>query len=150
MGKSEHIHKRHNKNLLLYHLVCPVKYRRSVLSAAVSESKVKVCREIEERYDMWFAEIGLDGNHAHFLVQSVPVLSPSRLAQVIKSITAREIFRLHPEVRDVLWGGQFWADGYYVNTVGQYGNEEVIRKYVQGQGGELEYKKIYANQLKLF
>lgn len=150
MGESEHINKRHNKSLLLYHLVCPIKYRRSILTGPVSSTMVGVCREIEQRYDVHFLEIGLDGDHVHFLLQSVPVYSPSRLAQVVKSITAREVFRLNPEVREVLWGGQFWSDGYYVNTVGQYGNEDVIRKYVQGQGQEKEYKKLYTNQLKLF
>jgi len=86
MGK--HIHKRHNKGLLLYHLVCPIKYRRSVL-------------------------------------------------------TAREVFRSHPEVKDVLWGGQFWSDGYYSNTVGQYANEEVIKAYLKNQGKEKEYRMVH-------
>lgn len=147
---SEHIYKRHNKSLLLYHLVCPIKYRRSILNDSVSLSVVKICSGIEERYDVHFLEIGLDGNHVHFLFQSVPVLSPSEIVQMIKSIIAREIFRLHPEVKEILWGGQFWSDGYYINTVGQYANEEVIRKYVQNQGDKAEYKMLYENQLTLF
>ena len=74
------------------------------MSDSVSAGMVDVCREIEERYDLWSLEIGLDGNHVHFLVQSVPVLSPSRLVQEVKSITARGLFRLHPEIREILWG----------------------------------------------
>ena len=134
----------------MYHLVCPIKYRRSILNDSVSLSVVKICSGIEERYDVHFLEIGLDGNHVHFLFQSVPVLSPSEIVQMIKSIIAREIFRLHPEVKEILWGGQFWSDGYYINTVGQYANEEVIRKYVQNQGDKAEYKMLYENQLTLF
>ena len=147
---SDHIHKRHNKSLLLYHLVCPIKYRRTILTDTVSESMVKVCNEIENRYDIFFIEIGLDDNHAHFLTQSVPMISPKQIVQTIKSITAREIFRLHPEVKDELWGGQFWSDGYYINTVGQYANEEVIKRYLKNQGKEKEYKKLHSNQLRLF
>ena len=147
---SEHIYKRHNKNLLLYHLVCPIKYRRSVLTEQVGISLVKVCREIEFRYDMFFIEIGLDENHVHFLIQSVPVISPSQISQTIKSIVAREIFRMHPEVSEILWGGQFWSDGYYINTVGQYANEEVIKKYLKNQGVEEGYKKLHSNQLRMF
>jgi len=49
-----------------------------------------------------------------------------------------------------LWGGNFWTSGYYANTVGQYGNEEVIRKYVENQGKERVYKKVYNSQLTLF
>ena len=147
---SDHIYKRHNKNLLLYHMVCPIKYRRSILTSEVCQSLIEICQRIEDRYDIYFIEVGLDGNHVHFLLQSVPMISPKSMVQTIKSITARELFRLHPDVKEVLWGGQFWTDGYYINTVGQYANEEVIKKYVQEQGQEKEYKKLYRNQLRLF
>ncbi len=45
---------------------------------------------------------------------------------MLKSITAREIFRNHPEVKKKLWGGEFWPEGYYVRTVGRHGDENVI------------------------
>ncbi len=76
---SDHIHKRHNKSLLLYHLVCPIKYRRSILTEVINESIVKICTEIEFRYDIYFVEIGLDENQVHFLVQSVPMYSPKQI-----------------------------------------------------------------------
>jgi len=66
----------------------------------------------------------------------------------IKSITARELYKRHPEIKKQLWGGNIWTSGYYANTVGQYGNEKVIREYVQKQGNE--YKQIYRSQLDLF
>lgn len=145
---SDHIHKSHNKSLLLYHFVCPIKYRRKVLTDSVSLTLKEVCLAISERYEIHFLEIGCDSDHVHFLVQSVPVISPRQIVNTIKSLTAREIFRIHPEVRKLLWGGSFWTSGYYVNTVGQYANEEVIRKYVQGQGKK--YEKMHSAQLKLF
>ena len=147
---SEHIHKSHNKSLLLYHLVCPIKYRRKVLSDKVSVSLREVCLEISQRYEIHFLEIGCDEDHVHFLIQSVPMLSPKKIVNTVKSLTAREIFRLHPEVKRFLWGGKFWTSGYYINTVGQYANEEVIKKYVQGQGKDQQYEKIHKSQLKLF
>ena len=84
----------------------------------------------------------------HFLVQSVPVKSPRDIVQTIKSITGKEIFKRHPEAKKILWGGQFWTSGYYVNTVGRYGNEEVIANYVKNQGRQ--YHQIYRDQLKMF
>jgi len=57
---SEHIHKHDNKSLLLYHIVCPIKYRRSVLSETVEQSLVEVCNQISERYEIHFVEIGAD------------------------------------------------------------------------------------------
>ena len=147
---SEHVTKRHNKNLLLYHLVCPAKYRRDIFSLEVEETLKRVCIKIGAMYEMNFIEIGTDENHVHFLVQGVPVLSPSRIAQIIKSITAKELFREHPLIKRKLWGGALWTTGYYINTVGQFGNETVIQKYVKEQGKE--YKQIYrvAIQLSLF
>jgi putative transposase len=148
---SEHIHKRHNKSLLLYHLVCPIKYRRSVLSEEVEKSLVLVCMDIEKRFEIIFVEIGCDENHVHFLIQGVPMMSPKSIAQVVKSITARELFRLHPEVKQQLWGGHFWTAGYYINTVGQYANEAVILKYIHEQGEDKKvYKKLHSTQLNLF
>ena len=146
---SEHIHKSHNKSLLLYHFVCPIKYRRKVLSDEVCVTFKEICLGIEERYEIHFLEIGLDGDHVHFLIQSVPTSAPKKIIGAVKSITAKEIFRLHPEVKRLLWGGKLWTSGYYVNTVGQHANEEVIKKYLQNQG-KSSYKVIHKNQLRLF
>ena len=145
----EHIYKSHNKSLLLYHLVCP-KYRRKVLSEEISVTFREICLEISQRYEIHFSKIGCDDDHVHFLIQSVPIMSAKKIANTIKILTAREIFRLHPEVKRFLWGGKFWTSDYYINTVGQYANEEVIKKYVQGQGNNQNYEKIHTSQLKLF
>jgi putative transposase len=78
-------------------------------------------------------------------VQRIPSLSISRIVTIIKRITALQIFIDHPEI---LWGGNFWRRGYYAHTVGSFGTEEVIQKYVQAQGRV--YKKNYSQQLSLF
>ena len=145
---SEHILKRHNKSLLLYHIVCPSKYRRKIFIDEVEKTLKEVCIEISKRYEITFVEIGNDEDHVHYLVQGVPIQSPRAIVQTIKSITAREIFRLHPGVKKMLWGGQIWTSGYYINTVGQYGNEKVIREYVENQGRQ--YKQIHRSQLNMF
>ena len=88
----------------------------------------ETCLEIAKRYEIEFVEIGTDKDHVHFLIQSVPKYSPTRIIQIVKSITAREVFKRVPEVKKKLWGGEFWSDGYYVSTVGQNGSEETIRK----------------------
>ncbi len=144
---GEHIAKRHNKTLLLYHLVCPLKYRKSVITKEIGESLQEICLQISERYEINFVEIGYESDHVHFLVQSVPNLNVSEITKTIKSITAKQLFEKHPEIKAKLWGGNLWSSGYYANTVGQYGNEEVIRKYIERQGEQKEYKKIYDSQL---
>ena len=122
-----------------------------MFNTEVDEVLREVCLEIEKRYEIKFIEIGTDKDHVHFLIQSVPMYSAKKIIQTVKSLTAREIFRRVPEVKKQLWGGEFWTDGYYVSTVGHKGSEETIRKYVQEQGKEEEYKRIHRDgQLKLF
>lgn len=148
---SEHIKKSHNVSFLIYHLVCPAKYRRLVFHdiAGVEQVIKETCIEIEKRYDdLYFVEIGVDRDHVHFLIQSVPMVNPAQISQIVKSITAREVFKKIPAVKQMLWGGQFWTRGYYINTVGKSGNVEAIRNYVKEQN--LKYKQIYRKQLKLF
>jgi putative transposase len=147
---SEHIHKADNVSALLYHLVCPTKYRRAVITEAVDAALQGVCFDIGNRYEITFLEIGADQDHVHFLVQSVPDYSPTRIVTTIKSITAREIFRRVPTVRQQLWGGAFWSSGYYINTIGRHGSEETIRDYVASQGRQQEYRLLHSQQLELF
>ena len=134
----------------MYHIVLPAKYRRVIFDDEVDEVLKDVCLEIEYRYQIKFLEIGTDKDHVHFLVQTVPTYSPTKIVKVIKSITARKIFERIPTVKEQLWGGEFWSKGYYINTVGRHGSEEVIRKYVKEQGTEKNYKQIYSKQIELF
>lgn len=133
----------------MYHLVFPAKYRRDVFSDDVEKSLRDICIGIGNRYEICFLEIGMEENHVHFLVQGIPSMSVTQLVTIIKSITARHVFAMHPDVRKILWGGNLWTAGYYANTVGQYASADVIRQYVanQGQGGN--YKRIHTDQLML-
>ena len=146
---SEYIHKGHNVTILLYHLVFPAKYRRAVIDEKVDACLKEMCLEIAKRHEISFLEIGTDKDHVPFLVQSVPTDSVMKLVRVIKSVTAREIFRSCPQVKKQLWGGGFWSTGYFASTVGKHGDEAMIAKYVKGQGGE--YRLLHrGEQLELF
>ncbi len=144
---SKYIHKRHNVSVLMYHLVFPAKYRRKIFTERVKEMLIIVCQGIEKRYEIEFLEIGMEEDHVHFLVQSVPTYSPTKIVQIIKSLTARKIFVLCPDVKNQLWGGEFWTKGYFVNTVSKHGNENIIAKYVKNQGNNKgEYEELYKQQ----
>ena len=146
---SKYVHKSHNVTVLLYHLVFPAKYRRVVFDAEVDEVVKAVCLEIEKRYQIKFLEIGVDKDHVHFLVQTIPSYSVTRVVTIIKSVTAREVFRECPQVKKQLWGGEFWSDGYFASTVGKHGNEQMIAKYVKEQGDT--YSQLHEDQqLMLF
>ena len=139
---SKYISKSHNKTKLLYHLVCTVKYRRNVLTPTVTDTLVNVCMEIEETSDIEFIEIGTDVNHVHFLIQTTPNYSVAQYVKMIKGRTANRIFKINPEVKDKLWRGEFWRDGYWIVTVGENMPEDVIREYVKNQGKD-KYDLLY-------
>jgi putative transposase len=151
---SRYIHKSHNVSVLMYHIVCPTKYRRVVIDEKVDNTIKETCIEISKRYEIEFIEIGTEGDHVHFLVQSVPKYSPTQIVTIIKSIIAREVFKKNPIVKKKLWGGEFWTEGYYISTVGMHGNEDVIKNYVKNQGNEKEYIQLHYQkpsvQLTLF
>jgi len=88
-----------------------------VFQNGVDETLNEFCLEIGERYEIHFLEIGTDKNHIHFLIQSVPDKSPTQIIKLLKIINTREMFRIHPEVKTQLWGGELLTDGYFVNTV---------------------------------
>ena len=127
----------------------PAKYRRAVFDTSVERVLKEVCLSMEQCYQLKFLEIGTDDDHVHFMVQSVPTYSVTRLVTIIKSLTARDIFRLCPHVKRVLRGGEFWSDGYFASTVSKHGDENVIGKYVKHQGKS--YQKLHEDrQLALF
>ena len=144
--ESGYIHSAHNVSNLIYHFVTPTKYRRLAITEPVEECIQRICAGIELRYD-WirFLEVGADGDHVHWLVQSTPEYSPTKIITTIKSITAKRIFAEHPEVKKMLWGGSFWSGGYFVSSVGKSGSESLIRQYVKNQGKENEYRQLYLN-----
>ncbi len=72
-------------------------------------------------------------------------MSPARLVQVLKSISAREVFKRFREMRREMWFGKIWSDGYFVRSVGDKVTADVIRRYIQYQKQEGD-----AEQLRMF
>ncbi len=130
--------------MLLYHLMFPAKYCRTVFGEAVDGVLEDICLDLERRYQLKFMEIGTGKDHVHFLVQSVPAYSVTKLVILIKSITAWEVFRLYPHVKKQLWDGEFWTDGYFVRTVGRHSDEGTIRDYVKKLRDV--YQQLYENR----
>jgi REP element-mobilizing transposase RayT len=119
----------------MYHFVFVAKYRRLVITEEVDKIIQHVCIEISKRFEICFLEIGAERDHVHFLIQSVPSISPTKIVTIVKSITAREISSRVPPVKEPLWGCEFWTDGYFVSTVGEHANEDVIRHYLKKSAG---------------
>ena len=118
-----------------YHFVFCIKYRKDLFLVEKYVNSVKeICFGMEKRYHMKFETIGFDEDHVHFMLKSAPKYSLSQLFRVIKSVTAIQLFKKHPDLKEELWGGEFWSDGGFVGTVGEGINAEIIRKYIKNQG----------------
>ena len=126
-----------------YHMVFVVKYRRHMLLEQVPlEYFNSLVVGIGERYDFSFDAIGLEEDHFHILVEAPPRYAPSQIMQIIKSVSARQIFKEHPKVKQFLWGGEFWSDGGHIDTVSEFGGLDVIKKYVENQGRNKDQLKL--------
>jgi putative transposase len=123
-----------------------MKYRRGLLDVSVENIILSTAAGIEERYDMEFEQLGCDKDHVHLLCTAHPKIAPGQIVRVFKSITARELFKRRPDLKRDLWGGEFWADGYYVATVGERADWGVVERYVKNQGKPKEELR----QLTLF
>jgi len=123
-------------------MVFVVKYRKDLLSDEISVFLKEVLVGIGQRYYLWFHAMGTDEDHLDILVEAAPRYSPSEIMMVCKSITAKEVFKRFPKLRDELWGGHFWTEGGHVDTVGDGYGEAQMKEYIRKQGRDI-------NQLKL-
>ena len=125
----------HKVYIIKYHLTFIVKYRKDLfLNKEYVDYMKVILEEIEKRYFLTPETIGLDEDHVHILMEAAPRYSPSRVMQIVKSITARELFNKFPEIKKELWNGELWSDGGYIGTVGEGINAEIIRSYIKKQG----------------
>jgi len=118
---------------LKYHFVWIPKYRKLVLKGPVAESLKEIFHGIAERYELEIDTLEVMPDHVHLFVLVPPKYSPSHVVQVLKSVSAREVFQRHPALREELWGGELWSDGYFVRSVGDEVTADVIRRYIKLQ-----------------
>ena len=125
-------------------MVFCIKYRKDLfLENKYVETVKQICKDIENRFHIIFETMGFDENHVHFLIESLTTIySPAKIFQFVKSITAIELFKRHPEIKEQLYGGEFWSDGGYAGTVGEGINADIIRRYIKNQGRKEDQLKL--------
>ncbi len=124
----------HSSYRIRYHMVFVLKYRKTKIESDIFEYIKKILNEISKRYFLNFQAIGAERNHLHILVEAAPRYSPSSVMQICKSITAREIFKRFPQVKEDLWGGHFWSPGGHIDTVGDGYDVSAMEDYIKRQG----------------
>jgi len=118
---------------------------RNILNSIFAETP-----KIGYDYDIDIVELEIPVDHIHMVVRSEPKISPSNVMQIVKSISARQFFKLRPEIKKkYFWGGKLWTQSYFVESIGN-ANEEVIRAYVQDQLKVMNEHEDEARQRGLF
>lgn len=116
-----------------YHVVWSVKYRRKVLTQDVEASLKDILSGVAEDkgFTLHIAEVG-ECDHIHCFVSAPPKLSITYIVKMMKGISGRKLFELHPDLKTKLWKGELWNHSYYVETIGSV-SEENIRRYIEKQ-----------------
>lgn len=131
-----------------YHVVWGVKYHKHILNNTMKEFLVNLIKRICESYEYHYICIGIATNHVHLFAGAPPKIAPAKMIQVIKSISAREMFKTYPQIKRQLYGGEMWKDGYYIGTIGETQTEGRLKDYIIKQSNQPTDQEV--KQLKLF
>jgi putative transposase len=116
------------------------------MGGEVSRYLKDVFTRIAEEYEFHIDTMEVMRDHVHVFIEAPPSYSPAHLVQVLKSISAKELYKRYPEIREEMWSGKIWSDGYFVRSVGDKVTADIIRKYIEYQKQEDKAPK----QLKMF
>jgi putative transposase len=121
---------------LKYHLVWVPKYRARILGVEEKQYLKKLFEEIAEEYEFHIDTMEVMEDHVHVFIEAPPSYAPARVAQILKSISAKELYKRYPELRKKMWSGAIWEEGYFVRSVGDAVTSDVIRRYINYQQNE--------------
>jgi len=122
----------HTKHRNMYHIIWLPKYRKKVLKGRVKERIEGLLRECAAINNWEVQELSVHLDHVHLVIQLPPSISVSKAVQLLKGLTSKIVREELPEIKKYLWGKDFWADGFFCETVGQC-SEETILNYVRNQ-----------------
>ena len=134
---------------IMYHFVWIPKYRHKVFYEPCRSSLKNIIQKIGYDYNIEIVELEVPVDHIHMVVKSEPKQCPSRIMQIIKSISARNFFKLYPEIKKkYFWGGRLWTQSFFVETIGNV-NDQMIRKYVRNQLKKMDEQEERGKQLSI-
>lgn len=136
LGMSPVKRTRHAVYDLKYHLVWIPKYRKILLKGSVAGRLKEIFQGIAERYEFGIDTMEVMEDHVHLFLSAPPRYAPAEIVQIMKSISGKMVFQEFPEIKEQLWGGELWNDGYFVRSTGDNVTSEVIRKYIRYQHKE--------------
>lgn len=117
---------------LQYHIVWVTKYRKPIFKGTIEQEVTQYLVEILKSLDMVPIAMSVMPDHIHLLVDCKPQLRLSDAIKILKGNIARWLFLAHPEIKQQLWGGHLWNPSYFVATVNER-TEQQIMDYINEQ-----------------
>ena len=131
---SEYKTTSHCKYLCQYHLIWCPKFRFNVLENVECNLK-QIFQDIAEKYQYEIIEMEVMPDHVHLFVGAKPTVAPSDIVRTLKSISAIELFKLYPLLKQFYSKcGSLWSVGKFISTIGKV-SEATIKKYIKEQKG---------------
>ena len=121
----------HSKYRCQFHIVFAPKYRRKVIYKELRADIGQIIRKLCDEKKVEIIEAQACPDHIHMLVSIPPYLSVAQFVGLLKSKSALMIFDRHANLKYKYGRRNFWARGYFVDTVGR--NEKAIKEYIKNQ-----------------
>lgn len=139
----------HHVFRIMYHFVWIPKYRHKIFSDTYRNSLKLIIKKIGYDYNIEIVEMEITEDHIHMIAKAEPKFAPSKIMQIIKSVSARNFFGLYPDIKKkYFWGGKLWTQSFFVETIGN-ANDEVIKEYVRNQIRKMDQVEKEGKQLVL-
>ena len=134
MRKNIYKSKNHSKFFLTYHIIFVCKYRKKILIKYGDDIK-QIMFDISKNYDFIIREMEVDKDHIHFMIESVPKISPLQIVNALKQQSTIRIWRIYnKELSKIFWKeNTFWTDGYFCSTIGEV-SSTTLKRYIENQG----------------
>ena len=133
---SKYSSKNRHKYLLQYHIIFVCKYRRKLfLLKKLSDDIKNLSYEICNKHNIKIKYLETDKDHIHYMIETNPNISISKIVNLIKSYTTYHIWRKHPKyLSKYFWKEKtFYTDGYFVSSIGNV-SEDNLKRYIENQG----------------
>lgn len=109
-----------------------INYRHKIIQGKVETTLKEIIGHIAEDNNFRIEKMESVLDHIHILIDCSPQHYIPSIIKVLKGVSARLLFKAHPEIKRKLWGGHLWNPSYFIAIVSK-NTEEQIREYIKSQ-----------------
>ena len=133
-NEKQYQHRRHNKNLLMVHLIFVTKYRKRLFYGEFRNDIKQYVYDTCKKYHWYIKRMETDGDHIHILLQYNPTDSITNIVSTLKQYSTYHAWKNHRSMlQQHYWKEKtLWSDGYFAASIGQV-SQAAIEHYIENQ-----------------